>query len=331
MKEKKKVVLGQFFTKETIWLKKHIKEFIESSQTKIVYDPFAGAGHLLNTAKEILNYKEIIGLDVDKSLNWKNNDSLLSIPHVDNAIIITNPPYLSNYSASRKKIYKNVAKYFDNSCYDDLYLIALEKMLEVQKFVVAIIPETFINSSFKKKNLLHSITILEENPFDDTDVPVLVACFDGIEKDFHNIKVYKNDDFINSYGTLEDLRLIPNKTIKIDFNNLNGWLGVKCVDSTSPNDMIRFDFKENIDYDWKNGIKQSSRLFTLIDIDIPKSERENFIKKCNRILEKTRNETQDLIFSPFKGNMKNGQRRRRLDFQTCRAIIEKSLCQTSDF
>ena len=57
MKEKKKVVLGQFFTKETLWLKKHIKEFIESSQTKIVYDPFAGAGHLLNTAKEILAFE----------------------------------------------------------------------------------------------------------------------------------------------------------------------------------------------------------------------------------------------------------------------------------
>ena len=126
------------------------------------------------------------------------------------------------------------------------------------------------------------------------------------------------------------MRLIPNKTIKIDFNNQNGWLGVRCVDSTSPNDMIRFDFKENIDYDWETGIKQTSRLFTLIDIDIPKSERENFIKKCNIILEKTRNETQDLIFSPFKGNMKNGRRRRRLDFKTCRAIIEKSLCQTSD-
>jgi len=30
------------------------------------------------------------------------------------------------------------------------------------------------------------------------------------------------------------------------------------------------------------------------------------------------------MLSPFKGNMKNGVRRRRLDFQTCRAIIERA-------
>jgi len=52
-------------------------------------------------------------------------------------------------------------------------------MLKSQNNVVAIIPETFINSNFKKKNYLHSITVLEENPFEDTDSPIIIACFDG--------------------------------------------------------------------------------------------------------------------------------------------------------
>ena len=100
-------------------------------------------------------------------------------------------------------------------------------MEEVEEFN----PEEIEEYDYSQQdNFLDEQQEFEENPFDDTDVPVLVACFDGIEKDLHNIKVYKNDDFINSYGTLEDLRLIPNKTIKIDFNNINGWLGVKCVD-----------------------------------------------------------------------------------------------------
>ena len=48
-----------------------------------------------------------------RKLNWKYNDSLLNIPHINNAIIITNPPYFSNYSASRKKVSDNLKHYFD--------------------------------------------------------------------------------------------------------------------------------------------------------------------------------------------------------------------------
>ena len=108
------------------------------------------------------------------------------------------------------------------------------------------------------------------------------------------------------------------------FNAKDGWLAVRCVDSTNPNDMLRFGFKNDIDYDWECGIKVSSRLFTLIDIDIPKEKRKRFILYCNKILRDIRIKSHDLILSPFKGNMKNGVRRRRLDFYTCRAIIEKA-------
>ena len=86
--------------------------------------------------------------------------------------------------------------------------------------------------------------------------------------------------------------------------------------------MLRFDFKENIDYDWEKGIKVSSRLFTLISIDVPQNKRQAFIDSCNAILKEVRDKSHDIMLSPFKGNMKNGIRRRRLDFKTCRAIIE---------
>ena len=42
----KKVILGQFFTKESIWLKKQVKDFILCSGCTVAYDPFAGAGDL---------------------------------------------------------------------------------------------------------------------------------------------------------------------------------------------------------------------------------------------------------------------------------------------
>lgn len=329
MSEKQKIVLGQFFTKEEVWLKEQIKNFIINSKTEIAYDPFAGAGDLLNVAKK-LGYKNVKGLDVDDNLSWEHNDSLINIPHLDNAIIITNPPYISNYSAARKKVDTNLKQYFLNSKYDDVYLIALDKMLEAEKYVVAIIPETFINSNYQQKNKLNSMTILEDNPFNDTDTPVLVACFDGVIKDLKEVKVYKNSEYINSLGSIERMRLLPNKNVDMVFNDKAGWLGVRCVDTTNPNDMLRFDFKENIDYDWEKGIKVSSRLLTLISIDVPLDKKQKFIDECNRILNVTREKTSDIIFSPFKGNMKNGVRRRRLDFLTCRAIIEKAYYKVVD-
>lgn len=322
--EKKKIQLGQFFTKASLWLKPQITNFINQSGCSIAYDPFAGGGDLLKAAKDILLFKTVKGLDIDDSLNWETNDSLLNIPHVDKAIIITNPPYLSNYSASRKKIYDTVAVYFEFSIYDDLYLIALDKMLDAQDYVVAIIPETFINSSFKRKSRLNSITVLEDNPFEDTDTPVCVVCFDTTEKNLNEIKVYKNDEYVFSLSKMESLRLETMNSVKIKFNVLSAWLGLRAVDTTNPKEMIKFDFKENFDYDWDKGIKVSSRLLSVIDINIPEKDKKAFIDECNSVLSKIREESKDIILSPFKGNMKNGVRRRRLDFYTARAIMEKA-------
>ena len=49
-------------------------------------------------------------------------------------------------------------------------------------------------------------------------------------------------------GNIEKLRLYPNRDVDIKFNDKDGWLGVRCVDTTNPKDMLRFDFKENIDF-----------------------------------------------------------------------------------
>lgn len=322
----KEIVYSQFFTKNKAWLKDHIKKFIFESQTTTAYDPFAGEGDLLEVAQD-LGYANIEGLDLDANLKWKKNDSLLNIPHIDNAIIITNPPYRSNYSASRKKIDIHLKMYFDSSVYDDLYMIALDRMLSAQDYVVAIIPETFINSNYKQKGRLCSLTVLEDDLFPDTDTPILVACFDGKVKHASEISVYKNDDFVMNLDELENLRLVPKRNVDIKFNVKSGWLGIRCVDSTDPKKKLKFDFKENIDYDWENGIKVSSRLYTCVQIDVPDQSRRAFADECNDILNKLREKSSDLIFSPFKGNAKNGKRRRRLDFSTCRAIMERAYCK----
>jgi len=314
--------LGQYFTKRDIWLKDNVKKFILDSKCKIAYDPFAGSGDLLKVASE-LGFKETIGLDIDKDLGWKHNDSLIDIPKVENAIIITNPPYLADYSAKRKKMWDNVGKYFARTSYDNLYLLALENMLKAQKYVIAIIPETFVNTSFSKERL-YSINVLEENPFNDTENPVCIVCFDDRVKSVYDVKIYKNNHFSTSLGELEAKRLRPMNNYKIKFNCLEGKIGLRAIDTTNPQKKIAFMKKGELDYDLI-GIKQSSRLITVIDIKLENRKIDAFIKICNNILNKYREGTDDILLSAFKGNMKNGIRRRRLDYETARAIIELSL------
>lgn len=322
--KKKKVALGQFFTKKNLWLKRQIRDFIKSSNMSIAYDPFAGAGDLLTVASN-LGFRITRGLDIDENLLWDINDSLKEIPHCNDSIIITNPPYIAKQSASRKNI--DLSEYFNGSVYDDIYLIALDKMLEAQNYIVAIIPESFINSNYKQKNLVHSITILEENPFEDTENPVCVVCFDGKKKSFDEIKVFSGDKYLNTLAYFENLRLEPKNIVKISFNDKKGWLAMRATDSSNGIDLIHFSLKKDMDYDWEKNIRVSSRHISLLNIDIEESERNNFISIANNIINDLRKESLDVIFTPFKGNTKFGKRRRRLDFRMARAILEKAYIQ----
>ena len=313
--------LGQYFTKRDVWLKNNIKEFILKSKCTVAYDPFAGSGDLLSVASE-LGFKKTAGLDIDRALGWEYNNSLTKIPHIKDAIIITNPPYLTDYSAKRKHIWKEVESMFRLTKYDNLYLLALENMLKAQDFVVAIVPETFINTKFPKDRV-YSINVLEENPFDDTENPVSIVCFDNKSKSPYDVKVYKNAHFHSTLGDLLDKQLTPNNKYKIKFNCLTGLIALRAVDTTDPKRRIAFMQKDQLDYDLK-GIKKSSRLITVIDVKL-NTNLESYIELCNKILNKYREDTDDILLSPFKGNMKNGIRRRRLDYKVARAIMEMAL------
>lgn len=320
--EKKK--LGQYFTKKDLWLKPQIISFIKKSKCKTAYDPFAGNGDLLKVSKTY-GIKVTKGLDIDESLNWEYNDSLSNIPHVDNAIIITNPPYLTKYSASRKHINSGeMNKYFKE--HTDLYQLAIDRMLEAQDFVVAIVPETYINSKFFNKHLarIYSVTILTENPFDDTENPVCVVCFDNVEKNPPQIKVYADDEYLNDYSYFKELKLTPKNKYFIKFNVQYGKIALRAVDLTSNDKRIKFYEKKDLDYDI-NKIGNSSRLVTIIDLDCSDLILSDLVNECNKILEEYRLKTKDVTLSPFKGNTKEGNRRRRLDYKTARYIIEKAI------
>ena len=316
---KEKVERGQFYTVEDYWLTDRVLKFIKDSGEKTIYDPFAGTGEIFSALRE-KGYSSFFGLDVDEELGWEINDSLVNIPKKE-GIIVTNPPYLAKQSASRKGLNLD---YFKGTTYDDLYLIAIERVLEAGNKSVLIVPESFINSNFKDKDRLSSITIIEENPFVDTECPVCVLSFVGRKKGFSEIGIYKGENYLLNLEELEKMRLTPKRSVKIKFNDIDGWLALRAVDSTDPKRKISFSFREELDYDFNKRLKVSSRHMTLIDIKVDEELREAFIEKANKRLEEIREKSNDVLLTPFKGNRKDGVRRRRLDFKTARAILEET-------
>ena len=320
----KKSDLGQFNTKRDVWLKPQVKEFITTSPSTNGLDPFAGAGDLVKVMFD-LGLKKVKGLDIDSKLNWTVNDSLVSIPYYRDTIVITNPPYYARVSASRNK--SSCSNYFDGNTFADLYQIAIVKVMAVYDEAVFIIPETyFLTDDMYHKEDLSSITVLEDNPFYDTDCPVCVACFlKGSPLGYPSYDIYKNDKFLFDNIELDKIKdkYKTETNAQMSFNAPKGNIGLRGVDSTNPKDKIRFCLPEELGYDHKK-VKESSRSITIIDVKSD-FDREKVIERANNYLNQLRDLTQDVIFAPFKGNNKAGERRRRLDYEWARKILNKAL------
>jgi hypothetical protein len=312
----KKIELGQFFTKRTVWLKPHIEQFILSIKFNKIVDPFAGRGHLLTPfeGKHITT-----GYDIDSQLNWPINDSLKSIPLHNDDLCITNPPYMAKTTTSRFNR-TGPMEYFKLFPHlDDLYLIGLSQCFKSFPYGIAIIPETYLLSS-KRSNRLISVTILEENPFDDTEFPVVVIIWGpDINEDFD---IYKNDQFLGKHNTLIK-KILSGKNLnrnRVLFNDPYGNLGIVCIDKPQKIGTIRFTSPDEI----MGPIKGSSRTSTIVQVNTPVSINE-IMQECNEILESYRKITSDIFMAPFKGNDAFGKRRRRLDFTMARRIIENAI------
>ena len=334
--------LGQYFTKQSIWLRPHIKEHIQSLANSYTHcvDPFAGDGHLLSVAEE-LGFEKI-GLDIDKGIcqknGWEKNDSIKSVKRYENAFVLTNPPYLAKNSAKRMK--SKMVSYFEPGAIpgidigqlgvlDDLFKFAIDKVLQTYSESVWIVPESGIQDLDdlpKWKDKLHSITILEENPFDDTEHPVCVMVF---SKSNPKQQVWKNDELLGSYSEMkkehDKFGRGPNKLTPMKFNDENGTLGFRAVDGTREDGSMRIKFcrGEELGYDRSN-IKVSSRHLTYIGIELEGEVLDETIAGANRIIDDYRGKTKDVFLTAFMGNTKDGKRRRRLDYKLARKIFNRA-------
>jgi len=331
-----KVGRGAFNTKGSSWLNSVIKEFItheyyaeDKAQTRKAptnrgraVDPYAGQGDMLVLCKSEFGMKTS-GYDIQEDLGWVVNDSLDSIPKDVGAICVTNPPFLANYSAKRKSMWPMVGRYFEDSGRSDLYEIALDRCLESFDYVVAIIPETFLHSTFPRGRC-QRIVILEDNPFEDTTFPVCVTCW--VPAEGQDPMIYVGEKKIMRFSEMVEIKGAVSRSNRVVFNDSDGKIGLKAVDGTKADDRIRFIPGDEFDYP-RSSIKVSSRLMTYLSIPELGSKREisEFCSEANRILEEYRSKSEDIILSGFKGNNKEDKRRRRLDYRLARKIILEAL------
>jgi hypothetical protein len=318
-----KVSRGSYYTTDEAWLNAPVRAFLSEAflTNTSALDPFAGDGHLLDLVRREFGVATF-GLDIagDK---WARNDSLVSIPNASQSVIVTNPPYLANHSARRKGVAGLVATYFDGSDYDNLYKIALDKCLAAADFVVAVIPETFLLSSFDKSRLA-LVSVIEGDLFADTEAPAVVACFGPAEIKY-DANVYNGDQRLGSLKEIFDLRTGRARSgIQIIFNDPTGRIGLRAVDSHDGIRRIEFIYG---DFEYKRErIKESSRLLTYLDVpELSDLQIQELVVRANAHLEMLRAKSSDMILAPFKGNDKKGNRRRRLDYALARQIINYSL------
>ena len=324
----KKVSLGSFYTTQSGWLTPEVTKFLEKAlknSNGFLLDPFAGDGHLLDAVRENKTLRNKVvkasGFDI-QGASWPINDSLLEIPNKERAVIVTNPPYLANHSAKRKGVSSLVSKYFERLTQKNLYMIALENCLASADYVVAIIPETFLLSSFPKDRLELAVVIQAEL-FGDTDAPALVACFGKDERKAAHVFTGNQ-----SIGQLSDILALRESTApkqRIVFNDPKGRIGLRAVDGSDGKSPIEFLEAASFDYPAES-VVLSSRLMTYLEIpELETREIPEVIKAANRALTSIRKASGDLVLAPFKGNDKAGRRRRRLDYALARRILNQAV------
>ena len=324
-------------------MRPHIKAHLTilSQRYSLCVDPFAGDGHLLRAVAEL--GITTAGHDLDISICKRNgwgapNDSIRNVVLHEDAFVLTNPPYLAKNSA--KRLGSNMVEYFEDGAVliadsdrygilNDLFKLAIERTIAHYDDSVWIVPESVVQDLDRLphwRKRLHSLTILEQNPFTDTEHPVCVCVFttsspEGV--------IWKNDERLGTYdelrGAHDAVAQATSTALPMKFNAPNGALGYRAVDGTKADGSMRIKFcsEDNLNYD-RGNIKISSRHMTYIDTALSSVELEPVILEANRRIEAYRKATSDVFLTAFMGNTKLGIRRRRLDYNLARRIFNQS-------
>lgn len=325
-----KIELGQFYTRTSPFKLDRFQKWVDSipdfKNLKFI-EPFAGSNSIIQMISQDLSvsFSQWEAFDIDPAAQEQNlvplveliaRDTIAAFP-MGFDVAITNPPYLAKNSATRK----GLRPLFNG--YQDLYEVALEKMLAGCNWVAAIIPESFITRNVHRSRLEFVIS-LNLDMFHDTEFPVCLAVFSPIPSETHEI--WRGNEFLGTEKSLAELSkkfLNPFPKHRFKFNDPAGVLGLWAIDNTKCNS-IRFLRGEMIE---SATIKVSSRAITRISHESINSDEllDAVISKANSLLEGYRDATQDVFMTSFKGLRSDGRYRRRIDWATASKILDKAM------
>lgn len=298
---------GVYYTVQNPFSLRPFKNWAEKAKIKDtkILEPFAGANNIIQMLEKLGMCNKSCSFDIKpKHKDVQQQNTLKKFPN-GYKVCITNPPWLTNYSAKRRGV-----RFPKHIKYDDVYKYCLELALEHCEYVAFIIPATFLRTNLFRDRL-SAIIFIHSTIFTETENPVCLALFN---KKSNDAKVYYDNKYLGRLSKLE--KCMPEKTIDKDikFNSSQGQIGLHCIDNTKES-TIRFCLGKEI----KRKVVHSDRLITRIYV--PDCEPEKLIPVLNERLLEIRKKTNDVFFSPFKGLRKDGKYRRRVDYEFVRNLI----------
>jgi len=300
-----KQLLGQYYTTTDPFNNSGaFRSWYQMVPKDTILEPFAGAGHLFSYVDA-----EWHGYDIEPNHpDVVQRDTFKEFP-TGYRVCITNPPYLAKTVVSRRKLPVQLV-------HEDMYLDALQLMLDNCEYVAAIIPSTFWNQNLFKDRL-YAWDKFDMKLFSDTDAPAGVAYFVP-----HTVK--KTRTFVNG----KEIHLSANNTpIKSNFpvlfnpKDLSPYL-VVGIDTISQNDIhIRRLNVNDIEglVNVKFECKSTNRSIFPISC---KHLKEEDLPQINEMISKWREDTSDFFLTSYKSCMKSGKYRKRISFTEVRWILE---------
>ena len=296
---------GQFFTNQNPFAHPAFRRWATKANipAATILEPFAGCNSLIDHLQGMDLCRDYRAYDITPAgMEVVRRNTLDRFPRgLD--VCVTNPPWLARNSATLRGLD------FPDTPYDDLYKHALSLCLDNCEFVAALVPESFIRSGLFHDRLQDFVS-LTKPIFKDTAHPVGLALF--VPETTPHVTVYSGRDRV---GRLKDIeKCLPQSTLKrkVVFNDPDGNLGLIAVDNTY-RASIRFCPTHEIE---KYEIVDTSRYITKLSV----SGSVN-IDKLNQRLRKFREDTFDVLMTPYRGLRKDGMYRRRLDWKLARGIV----------
>lgn len=274
-------------------------------EDETILEPFAGAGHLFSYIN-----REWKGYDLEPNHpEVQHRDTLEEFP-TGYRVCVTNPPYLAKTVVSRKKLPVQLI-------HEDMYLDALQLMLDNCEYVAAIIPSTFWNQRLFKDRL-YAWDKFDMKLFSDTDAPAGVAYFVP-----HRVEHTRT--FVNGEEIVLTSDNTPTKTdFHVRFNPRDlAPILVNGIDTNTQNNIHLRMLQDNDVPSLVNSAgecKSTNRNHFPIESTIVK---EADLPAINAMIDQWRDETMDFFLTSFKSPMASGKYRKRISFMEVRWLLWK--------